>query len=129
MTDYIFPGNNLVKFDAFNMAVTANTNIINSSQSATVNPYGGNYVTTGPMSAQNEGIFVIYLEFSGVAQLAVVRTQTSTAQTVTGLFAAEVAQQPNWHSIAATQYEQLNFQVTASITLNKFTVMEVSPIS
>jgi hypothetical protein len=114
-----------MKLDIFGpLAVTATTNIVSSTMKTTVNPYGLNYLQS---TGQACSIFVVYISISAADSLIVTRLQTSTNNAITEQFAAEVANQPNWHAFEVSQYEQINLQLSGSCNILKLTVMEVKP--
>lgn len=125
MTDpgYVFPANNIKQLDIFGpLAYTTPNNIVSSSMKSTVNPYGLNFLQS---TGQDSTLFCIYITISAADSLIVTRLQTSTNNTITETMAAEVANQPNWHVIQVTQFEQINFQISGSCNILKLTVMEV----
>jgi hypothetical protein len=123
--EYISSQSNVTYIDIFNLAVAANTNFITTSLPKNcLNLYGNAYVQSGP-SSQQTAIFGIYIECSAAAVLSMSRYQISTTQTVTAVWAAEVAQLPNFHSFELSPFEQVNFQMSEACTLNKFVVFEV----
>jgi hypothetical protein len=125
MTDpgYVYPANNVKQLDIFGpLAVAATTNIVSSSLKTVVNPYGKSYLQS---TGQDCSVFVVYISISAADSLIVTRLQTSTNNTITEQFAAEVANQPNWHAFEVTQYEQINLQLSGSCNILKLCVMEV----
>ena len=101
-----------MKVDLFNTAATANTPILTTPISGTVMPFG---------------IMVIYITVANAGSLSMKRTLYNT--TVTETFAAEVANQPNWHNFQASWNETFNFQFSVSTTLLKFGVAEIVPLT
>jgi hypothetical protein len=103
-------GSNTMKVDLFNKSVTANTNILSSPISFSVQPVGIGYIYICPVGAGSLSI-----------------KQTLYGNTVTITFPAETANQPAFHSFEASWNETLNFQYSQTTTLSKFVVWEVVP--
>lgn len=120
INQYISPGSNTPLLDIFNVGVTANTNIVTTTN----NPEATAYLTP---FMQRSSVFSIYICLSAAASLVIKRTQTATNVTITETLAAEVANQPAWHSIQVSGFELINFQLSAPATILKLCVME--PVS
>lgn len=103
-----------MKVDLFNTAVTANTPILGSTISGSIQPFG---------------IMLIYITAANAGSLSIKRTGLDGVTTVTETYAAEVANQPNWHNFQASWKETFNFQYSVNTTFLKFGVAEVVPLT
>lgn len=103
-----------MKVDLFNGAVTSNTSILSSQISGSIQPWG---------------IMLIYITAANAGSLSIKRTGIDGVTTVTETYAAEVANQPNWHNFQASWGEKFNFTYSVSTTFLKFGVAEVVPLT
>jgi len=104
---------NLVKLDLYNTTVTANTNIAPQNITASI---------------QGASLFIIYITVDTAGSLSVVRNFFQAGQIVE-TFAAEVANQPNFHNIEVSFNEILNFRYSAGAVMKKLTVIEIVPLT
>lgn len=105
---------NIAKCDLYGMAATANTNLLASDATSTQQP---------------NSIWLIYAETSAVGNILLKRTQTSTGYTSTAKINIPIAGIPLWANILVAFGETINFQVDTNMTLQRFNISEIAPIT